>query len=70
MSEFYYNVTTGEVEEGRVSSGFDRMGPFATREEAEAAMEHAQEHNEAWDQADKEWKDAWEDEDDEEDEED
>lgn len=60
MAEYYYNLQTRQVEEGRVSSGFDRMGPYPTYEEARAAMEKAQERTEAWEKADEEWKDAWE----------
>ena len=31
---FWFNPTTGEVEEGRVSPWTDRMGPYPTREAA------------------------------------
>ena len=42
MSEqknFWYNTRTGEVEEGPQSLGTDRIGPFATRDEAARALE-------------------------------
>ncbi|MCD7100509.1 SPOR domain-containing protein [Pseudoclavibacter sp. 13-3] len=42
MSEqknFWYSTRTGEVEEGPQSLGTDRIGPFATRDEAARALE-------------------------------
>ncbi len=32
MNEWFYNIKTGEVEEGRQSLASDLNGPFATRE--------------------------------------
>ena len=58
--EFWVNTATGEVEQGRQSSALERMGPYATREEAEHAYERAAERTEAWDEADRRWNDdAW-----------
>lgn len=54
--EYYYNVTTGEVEAGKVSSGLNRMGPYASIEEARAAMERARARNEKWDEDDERWR--------------
>lgn len=62
--EFYFNVTTGEVERGKVSPQHRRLGPYRTREEAAAALERAQGRNEAWDEADERWRDDWKDDDD------
>ena len=36
---YWFNTRTGMVEEGRQSLSIDRLGPFATREEAERAPE-------------------------------
>lgn len=47
---YFFNPTTGQVEEGRQSSWRGRMGPYATREEAERALERAAQRNEAWDE--------------------
>ena len=47
--EFYFNVATHEVEEGRVSNWARRMGPYPTREAAEQALETAARRTEAWD---------------------
>lgn len=54
--EFYYNLTTRQVEEGKQSAAPDRMGPYATRAEAEQALERAKERNEAADEAERAWK--------------
>ena len=55
--EYYYNTETGEVEEGRQSSWMDLMGPYATREEAAAALDKAKARNEAADAEQKAWDD-------------
>ncbi|WKD57298.1 hypothetical protein CAPI_03700 [Corynebacterium capitovis DSM 44611] len=60
MSEeqFYFNPATGEVTEGRESAWTDRMGPYATREEAEHALATAAQRNQradAAEEADEEW---------------
>ena len=53
--EFYFNTATGQVEEGKQSSVLDRMGPYATRGEAEQALARAKERNEAADEAERAW---------------
>lgn len=55
---YWYNVKTGEVEDGPQSFSKDRIGPFATREEAEHALETYAQRNRAWDEADEE-DDEW-----------
>lgn len=60
--EFYFNVSTGAVEEGKVSPWTDRMGPYPTREEAERAFERAGARTAVWDGDDEAWsqdQDAW-----------
>ena len=52
---YYYNISTGQVEKGLVSSWSDRMGPYATQEDAAAALEKARDRSEAWDEADRKW---------------
>lgn len=49
VKEYYYNLKTGQVEEGQQSKTSDLWGPFATREEAANAMTKAKERNEEWD---------------------
>lgn len=52
MTEYFYNTRTHQVEEGRSSDWSQLMGPYATREEAEHALERARARNEAWDAQD------------------
>lgn len=46
--QYWYNLKTGQVEEGQQSKVSNLWGPFATREEAENSMQKAQDRNEAW----------------------
>ncbi|MCU1424372.1 MAG: methionine aminopeptidase [Microbacteriaceae bacterium] len=48
MGEWWYNHKTGEVEEGKVSLGSDRDGPFSSREEAAHAPQIAAERARKW----------------------
>lgn len=48
-TEFYFNTTTHQVEEGKVSPAIDRAGPYATRDEAARAIETIRARNEALD---------------------
>lgn len=48
MTQWWYNNKTGEVEEGALSLGSDRDGPFATREEAARAPEIIAERSRRW----------------------
>jgi len=52
--EFWFNITTHEVEEGKQSPAVDRAGPYATRAEAEQALARIRSRNEAWDAEDAE----------------
>jgi len=45
---YWYNTKTGEVEEGPQSLAVDRLGPFATREEAARAPEVVAERARKW----------------------
>ena len=46
--QFYYNVATHQVEEGRVSDWSNRMGPYTTREAAQKALETAAARAQKW----------------------
>ncbi|HYI34356.1 MAG TPA: SPOR domain-containing protein [Glaciibacter sp.] len=46
--QFWYNMRTGEVQQGYVSPSLDRVGPFATREEAAHALEKLRENSAKW----------------------
>jgi hypothetical protein len=45
---FWYNLRTGEVEQGFISPSLDRVGPFQTRAEAERALEILRENSAKW----------------------
>lgn len=55
MAPFYYNLDSKQVEEGPQSPATELMGPYATREEAEHALQTAQQRNESWDEEDEAW---------------
>lgn len=58
--KYYYNLETRQVEQGKVSSYDNRIGPYDTREEAEHALEIARERNQiadAYDEQDDRWRD-------------
>ncbi len=57
QSQWWFNLRTRAVEQGPGDPNSDRLGPFATREEAQSALDLARERTEAWD-ADKEWNDS------------
>ncbi len=48
MVQYWYNRRTGVVEEGRQSLASELIGPFATRAEAELALEKLRENAEKW----------------------
>jgi len=55
---FWFNVSTGKVEDDESKSPQDRlMGPFDTHGAAEQALSHAKENTERWDAEDKAWDD-------------
>ncbi|MBO3680646.1 hypothetical protein [Streptomyces sp. NEAU-YJ-81] len=54
--EWYYCIRHQKVEEGPECRAADRLGPYASPEEAAHAMETARERNEEW-QNDPRWRD-------------
>lgn len=46
---------TGEVELGPQSPMQNRLGPYATREDAEKALEIAKKRNKKWEDQDRDW---------------
>lgn len=48
MADYWYNIRTGEVEEGAQSSWKHLLGPYPTREEAAHAIERVRQNNEDW----------------------
>ena len=58
--KYYYNLETRQVEQGKISSFDNRIGPYDTREEAEHALEIARERNriaDVYDEQDDQWRD-------------
>ncbi len=56
MADYYFNTRTGQVEQVEdKSQSKDLLGPYATRAEAERAIETAHERTEKWDREDREW---------------
>ncbi|KAA1423584.1 hypothetical protein FE697_008275 [Mumia zhuanghuii] len=53
---FYYCIKHHAVEGEEGCRAIDRLGPYASREEAGRALEIAQERNEKWDE-DPDWND-------------
>ncbi|MBC3185158.1 hypothetical protein H7347_00975 [Corynebacterium sp. zg-331] len=53
--QWFYHPGTGEVTQGLRGSWNDRMGPYATREEAERALDTAARRNDAYDAQDDGW---------------
>lgn len=51
---YWFNTRTGEVEEGPQTLSMNRLGPFATREEAARAHEIIAERAKKWAQEDAE----------------
>jgi hypothetical protein len=57
--QFYYNITTGQVEElASKGQSKDLLGPYPSREEATAALETARRRTEEADEADRRWRDG------------
>lgn len=50
--QWWFNLSTGQVEQGMISQSYDRVGPFDTREDAERALETIAENNRRWDEED------------------
>ena len=50
--QYWYNISTHEVEEGHRSSWQHLMGPYPTREAAEQALAKAAARTQAWDEQD------------------
>ncbi|MSR97270.1 MULTISPECIES: SPOR domain-containing protein [Arthrobacter] len=52
MAEYWFNLSTHEIEVGPQSDWTKLLGPYKTREEAAAALQKVQARNEAWDRQD------------------
>ena len=50
--QFWYNMRTGDVEQGFQSASIDRVGPFATHLEATHALEKLRANSAQWSEDD------------------
>ncbi len=55
MSDFYWCLTHGTVERGSVCRAANRLGPYATAEEARRWSERVEDRNETWKAEDERW---------------
>ena len=52
MADYWYNINTGQVEEGATSSWKHLLGPYKTYAEATRALDRVQRNNERWEEND------------------
>lgn len=52
--QWWFNLRTLQVEQGPGAPNAERMGPYASRQEADEALERARARTEAWDSEDEE----------------
>ena len=52
MSDWWFNLRTQQVEEGQGDPNSERLGPYATREEAEGVLGRMHARTEAFDAED------------------
>lgn len=50
MADYWYNINTGDVEEGAKSSWKHLLGPYTTHAEAARALDRVQRNNERWEE--------------------
>jgi hypothetical protein len=59
QQQFWFNVATGKVQTNYdKGQGKNLMGPYATAEAAEHALQSAHERTEQWDEEDRRWRDG------------
>ena len=56
-TQWYYDLETGEVVEGKQSGWENRMGPYESKSEAQHALDKVRARNAAADAQDDEWND-------------
>ncbi|WP_313955542.1 SPOR domain-containing protein [Kocuria palustris] len=55
--EYWYNLRTGQVEQGQQSDYSQLIGPYASEAEAQKALETAAAKSKAWDDREREFRD-------------
>lgn len=53
--QWYFNMVTGEPELGPLSPVDQRMGPYASKQDALDAWEIVKKRNKAWDDQERQW---------------
>lgn len=56
MTEYWWCLTHGRVEQGAVCKAQDRLGPYASEEEARAWRERRDAREESWEEEDRRWR--------------
>ncbi|BDR54758.1 hypothetical protein KIMH_08690 [Bombiscardovia apis] len=59
VNEWYFNTSSGQAEQGKLSPLEQRMGPYPSKEAAEQAWKIAQQRNKKWEEDNKKWKQSW-----------
>lgn len=54
--EYWYNLSSGQIEQGRQSDYSQLLGPYATEDEARRALEIAAAKSKAWDEKEREFR--------------
>ncbi|MDO8145263.1 MULTISPECIES: SPOR domain-containing protein [Isoptericola] len=56
-TQYWFNTETGQVETAKEKSSWTHLlGPYATREEAQHALDNAARRNEEWEAEDEDWR--------------
>lgn len=57
---WYVDTVTGQIAQGKLWPSTRRLGPYATRDDAEHAWQIVAERNKKWDEDDRRWR-SWSD---------
>lgn len=55
--EYWYNLSSGQIEQGQQSDYSQLIGPYASEAEAQKALETAAAKSKAWDDREREFRD-------------
>ena len=59
--QWYVNTVTGQIAQGKLWPDTQRLGPYATRDDAANAWTIIEKRNKAWDEDDKQWRQWYDD---------
>ncbi|ALB03327.1 hypothetical protein [Kocuria palustris] len=57
IMEYWYNLSSGQIEQGQQSDYSQLLGPYASEAEARRALETAAAKSKAWDEKEREFRD-------------